>query len=121
MSKALQIGVVVVAAAAAAYLILTTLTGRSHAETLDYNHYFICGDPGCGEEFAVDRDEWTGKYKLMVELSVPCPKCGAGTSVEGYKCPECGRLHPVVGHGQSQPQCPHCGADLTKSWSERKE
>jgi len=118
MKKALQVAFVLVGLGAGGFLIVSQLTKPKPGDDLDFNHYFLCADEQCGEEIAIGPDQWKDEYKLEAELNVPCPKCSTGYAVKAVKCSECGRLHQTVGHGQSQPTCPHCGADLKRKWDE---
>lgn len=119
MNKTIQIAIIVVGLGAGGFLLLGQFTRPKPGENLDFDHYFLCADEKCAEQFVIGPDEWKAKYKLEAELDVPCPNCGTGSAIKAAKCPECGQLHQTVGHGQSQPTCPHCGADLTRKWDDR--
>jgi predicted RNA-binding Zn-ribbon protein involved in translation (DUF1610 family) len=110
MSKPIQIVIIVICLAAAGYLIFNTTTKES-VETPAKLYHFQCANESCKAEW-----DWTAGQPLANGSDDPetCPTCNTEYAVQCAKCDACGGLHPVIGHGGSQRECPHCGASMLK-------
>lgn len=108
MSKPVQIAIIVVCLGAAAYLIFTNVNQPSTESPKAVYHY-ECINDRCKHEWSwVAGDPLPGGVD-HVEM---CPQCQTEYAQQSAKCDACGKLHPIVGHGGSQKECPHCGASM---------
>lgn len=108
MSKPVQIVIIVVCLAAAGYLIFNSAT-KEGVQSEPKTYYFQCANTACEAEW-----EWVagGPLPPGTDDYMTCATCSTDMALECAKCMECGKLHPVVGHGGSQRECPHCGANM---------
>lgn len=106
MNKVVQIVIIVVCLAGAGYLIFNHLTSDSGSSAdAPKTYIFQCADTNCA-------NAWTWVAGAPTPGDLPedtCPKCKTEWGMESAKCPSCGGMHSLVGHGGYQKNCPHCG------------
>jgi len=108
-----NIGLVLFALAAlgaAGYMTMGYLNKKEVTEDFATISYLCIADK-CGAAFQKTAPELLALQRSSPDGAVPCPTCGSMKTIQSVPCPKCAKAMPTVGHAQTPPKCPHCGAD----------
>lgn len=108
MNKGVQIAIIVLCLAGAGFLVAKQFTGEKPGSAEGARtHYYVCSNSKCKHEFTFTPGENIGDREADT-----CPDCNTPGASEAARCPACGKLHALEGHGRYKPNCPHCGAAM---------
>lgn len=102
-SKAIQIVFIVACLGTSAFMLYRYFKTPDYAEFEGAHiHFYLCSNTECELEYSVMPDDDLGQRDAF-----NCPDC-ASPAADAARCPSCGRLHRLVGHGRYLANCPHC-------------
>lgn len=112
ISNGIKVGVIVLALGAAVFMVFKNTKSENENDALlnSAQQTYKCSN---GHEFmmtaAESRASATNNNGIVL-----CPQC-QGPASEGYVCPSCKKVMPLVGHGSIPTSCPFCKASVDSS------
>ncbi len=115
--KPIMIGAIVVCLVAAGLITLATRGGRGGLETIPEESitWVKCRNEKCLDGWEMNTREY---YKYLEEHHepgslfappIPCPKCGAESGYEAFKCPKCNKVWEKGTVSRDfEDRCPEC-------------